>query len=79
LEINSTPSSKEYFSFVINSRNLTIRFVAGEIEGITYRDAPDGAMYPMDQIIAIEKEVKGFNWQPALRPIGWREMIGLKD
>lgn len=61
------------------SSNLTIRFVAGEIEGIAYRDAPDGAMYPMDQIIATEKEVKGFNWQPTLRPIGWREMIGLKD
>lgn len=61
------------------SSNLTIRFKDGELEGIVYRDQPDGAMYPMDQIVTKEKEVKGFNWQAALRPIGWREMIGLKD
>ncbi|MGB0934325.1 MAG: OstA-like protein [Lishizhenia sp.] len=57
------------------SSNLTIRFVKGEIEGIAYRDRPDGAMYPMDQIVATEKEVTGFNWQPILRPKSWEEMI----
>lgn len=57
--------------------NLTIRFVKGEIEGIAYRDQPDGAMYPMNQIVNSEKEVQGFNWQPALRPKTWQAMIGL--
>lgn len=59
----------------IYASNFTLRFNGGNISSATYRDAPDGAMYPMDQIKESEKEVAGFKWDNTRRPISWQTMI----
>ena len=59
----------------IYASNFTLRFKGGNISSATYRDAPDGAMYPMDQIKESEKEVAGFKWDNTRRPISWQTMI----
>jgi lipopolysaccharide export system protein LptA len=58
----------------IYASNFTLRFKGGDIASATYRDAPDGAMYPMDQIKESEKEVAGFKWDNTRRPISWQTM-----
>lgn len=59
----------------IYASNFTIRFKGGNISSATYREAPDGVMYPMDQIKESEKEVAGFKWDNTRRPISWQTMI----
>lgn len=53
------------------SSNITLYFEKQELRGVTYRDNPDGVLYPMDKIKQDEKLVKTFKWQPKLRPEDW--------
>jgi hypothetical protein len=48
--------------------DLRIYLDSGEVSGITYFDKPDGIFYPMDQIKKEEQFIKGFEWNPILRP-----------
>jgi hypothetical protein len=48
--------------------DLRIYLDSGEVSGITYFDKPDGIFYPMDQIRTDEQFIKGFQWNPLLRP-----------
>jgi hypothetical protein len=50
------------------AEKLSIELRAGEVKEITYFDQPDGIFFPMDQIDAKEKYIKGFQWNPGLRP-----------
>jgi hypothetical protein len=47
---------------------LRIDIDSNEITGVTYIDQPDGAFYPMDQIVKSEQFIPGFDWKEALRP-----------
>ena len=48
--------------------DLLVELDSGEVKSITYYDKPDGIFYPMDQIKPEEKFIKGFSWNPLLRP-----------
>ena len=54
------------------SSNITLYFEKQELRGVTYRDNPDGVLYPMDKIKENEMLVKTFKWQPLLRPKNWK-------
>jgi lipopolysaccharide assembly outer membrane protein LptD (OstA) len=47
---------------------LRIYLDSGEITGITYFDQPDGVFYPMNEIPEIERFIRNFKWNDALRP-----------
>ncbi|MFZ9587337.1 MAG: OstA-like protein [Crocinitomicaceae bacterium] len=48
--------------------DLLVELDSGEVKSITYYDKPDGIFYPMNQIKAEEQFIKGFSWNPLLRP-----------
>ena len=48
--------------------DLLVELDSGEVKSITYFDKPDGIFYPMNQIKAEEQFIKGFSWNPFLRP-----------
>ncbi len=50
------------------AERLFVELEKGEVKQITYFDQPDGIFYPMDRIEANEKRIKGFEWNPILRP-----------
>lgn len=50
------------------AERLFVELEKGEVRQITYFDQPDGIFYPMDQIDPKELRIKGFEWNPKLRP-----------
>lgn len=50
------------------AEKLVVELRAGEVKEITYFDQPDGIFFPMDRIDPKEKFIKGFKWNPTLRP-----------
>lgn len=69
IEVNRSGMNRVYAS------NLTLFFRKGDIKSAVYRDAPDGKMYPMNQIKKKEERVEGFKWDESRRPISWQTMI----
>ena len=63
----------------IYSSDITLYFEEGDIKGVTYRESPDGVMYPIDQIKKSEERVEQFKWDISRRPISWKTMILRKD
>lgn len=55
--------------------NITLRFEDGDIETATYRESPDGILFPMNNIDKKEEKVENFKWNDKDRPISWQEMI----
>lgn len=53
---------------VVDSKILSGDFKNGEIDRITYFDAPKNDAYPTVQLPEELKRLKGFNWQPERRP-----------
>lgn len=47
---------------------LHVYFDSSEVSRITFFDKPDGVFFPMDQIEEKEKYIRGFSWNPKLRP-----------
>jgi lipopolysaccharide assembly outer membrane protein LptD (OstA) len=50
------------------AERLFVELQKGELRQITYFDQPDGIFYPMKQIEQKERYIKGFEWNPHLRP-----------
>jgi hypothetical protein len=50
------------------AERLFVELQKGEVKQITYFDQPDGIFYPMDRIEPKEQRIKGFQWNPLLRP-----------
>ena len=48
--------------------DLLVELDSGEVKSITYYDKPDGIFYPMNQIKTEEQFIKGFSWNPLLKP-----------
>lgn len=69
IEVKRTGMSRLYAS------KMTLYFEESEVTGITYYDEPEGAFYPMDQIVKKEERVSNFKWTPEFRPKSWKEMI----
>lgn len=55
--------------------DISLYFEKGDIQGATYRDAPDGVVYPMNQIDKKEERVEVFKWDVSRRPNSWEELI----
>ena len=51
-----------------DSKMLSATFKNGEIERIYYYDQPKNDAFPKVQLSKDERNLKGFNWQPDLRP-----------
>lgn len=47
---------------------LTADFKDGEITQITYYESPKSDVYPVAQMTAADKSLRGFSWRPELRP-----------
>jgi lipopolysaccharide export system protein LptA len=47
---------------------LYVYLDSGEVSRITFYDKPDGVFFPMDQIDEKERYIRGFSWNPFLRP-----------
>ncbi len=59
----------------IYASDISMYFEGGDIEAATYREAPDGKMYPMDQLNESEQKVENFKWDNTRRPLSWQTMI----
>jgi len=52
----------------VEAKMISADFVEGEIDRISYFDSPKNDAYPLVQLPAEERQLKGFDWQPGLRP-----------
>ena len=52
-----------------DSKMLSASFKDGELERISYYEAPKNDGYPVVQLSDDEKQMKGFNWKPERRPV----------
>ena len=52
-----------------DSKMLSAVFKDGELQRIYYYDSPKNDGYPVVQLSEEERKLKGFNWQPAKRPV----------
>lgn len=59
----------------IYSSNISLGFKNGDIETATYRESPDGVLYPMNDIKQEEERVEQFKWSIENRPLSWQDMI----
>ncbi len=50
------------------AQKLLVELKQGEVSQITYFDQPDGIFYPMQEIDPKDRWIKGFKWNPSLRP-----------
>lgn len=57
---------------------LSADFVDGEVNRITYYEAPKSNAYPVAQMKKEDKFLKGFNWQPDVRPKSPQDITLLK-
>lgn len=55
--------------------DITLRFDKGDIETATYRESPDGLLYPMNQIDQKEEKVQHFKWSNERRPLSWQQIM----
>jgi hypothetical protein len=59
----------------IYAADLVVYLDSGEVSGVTFKKEPEGIFYPIDQIDPKELFLKGFTWNPALRPKKWQELL----
>ena len=52
----------------VEAKMISADFVEGEIDRISYFDSPKNDAYPLVQLPVEERELKGFHWQPDIRP-----------
>lgn len=63
----------------IYSSNISLGFVDGDIETATYRENPEGIVYPISDIDKKEERVEQFKWNIEKRPLSWQHMIYSKE
>lgn len=61
------------------SSNITLRFEKGDIETATYRNKPDGIIYPMNDIDKKEERVEQFKWSVEDRPLSWQQIMRTEE
>lgn len=62
----------------VESKMLSAVFKDGEIDRVYYFDSPKNDAYPVVQLPKEERRMKGFNWQPELRPKGKEDITPLE-
>lgn len=70
---------KEDFATVnkVDCKMLSAWFENGELNTIHYFESPKNDAYPLPQLAADERRMKGFNWQPELQPKGKSDITEL--
>jgi lipopolysaccharide export system protein LptA len=48
--------------------DLVIRIAGNQVQRVTLLNKPDATLYPIGELLVGELRLKGFNWQPELRP-----------
>lgn len=48
---------------------------SGEVRRVSFVNQPDGHFYPMHELEESMQFLKGFSWNPALRPKTWQELL----
>ena len=61
----------------VDCKMLSAWFENGELNTIYYFDSPKNDAYPLPQLIPEERRMKGFNWQPELKPLGKEDITDL--
>ena len=56
---------------------LSATLTNGEVDRVYYYESPTNDAYPRVQLAASEREMKGFNWTPDLRPKGKQDITDL--
>lgn len=62
----------------VESKMLSALFKDGDIDRVFYFDSPKNDAYPVVQLPKEDRRMKGFNWQPELRPKGKEDITPLK-
>ena len=62
----------------VESKMLSAVFKDGDIERVFYFDNPKNDAYPVVQLPKEDRRLKGFNWQPELRPQGKEDITPLQ-
>lgn len=62
--------SKSYLSGMNKSfsASMTLRFAENKIKSLTWVTNPDASYFPIHELKATDKELKGFRWRPTERP-----------
>lgn len=61
----------------VEAKMLSATLDAGEIQRIFYFDAPKNDAFPVVQLPAADRRMKGFNWQPDRRPASKEDVTTL--
>jgi len=61
----------------VECKMLSALFKDGDLDRIHYFDAPKNDAYPLPQLRQVDRELKGFNWQPDKRPKGKEDITDL--
>ena len=62
----------------VEAKMLSATFRNGDLDRILYFESAKNDAYPVVQLPAEEQRMKGFNWQPDLRPTGLHDLTDLK-
>ena len=62
----------------VESTMLSANFADGELETVYYFEAPKSDAYPVVQLPPEDSRLRGFNWQPDLRPASPEDITTLK-
>ncbi len=62
----------------VESKMLSATFVGGDVEKVYYYDSPKNNAYPTVQLPSEDKRMKGFLWNPELRPNGKEDITTLE-
>ena len=62
----------------VETKMMSALFKDGDIDRIFYFDSPKNDVYPLAQLKSVDRELKGFNWRPELRPRGRRDITSLE-
>ena len=62
----------------VETKMMSALFKDGDIDRIFYFDSPKNDVYPLAQLKSADRELKGFNWKPELRPRGRRDITSLE-
>jgi len=61
----------------VECKMLSALFKNGDLDRIHYFDAPKNDAYPLPQLKQVDREIKGFNWQPERKPKGKEDITDL--
>lgn len=62
----------------VETKMMSALLKDGDIDRIFYFDSPKNDVYPLAQLKNADRELKGFNWKPELRPRGRKDITSLE-